>query len=366
MTGNVINKILLPFSWIYGWVVWFRNKLFDRGILPGEEFSVPVISIGNITVGGTGKTPHTEYLIRLLSPRFKVAVLSRGYKRKSSGFVLADATSNSSTLGDEPCQMCRKFPQILVAVDKNRRRGIARLLALPEDKRPDVVLLDDAFQHRYVVPSLSILLVDSNRPIYNDLLLPAGRLRESVENKSRADIVIVTKCPDSLEWANYKFIEEKLKLSSTQALYFTSFRYGTLIPVFGGSEMKEQTLEEVRINKTNVLLLAGIASPQGLIDELKQYADELEILLFPDHHHFSDQDMRSIQQALASVPGENKMIITTEKDAVRLINTELNPELKRMLYYLPITVVFRLEQEEIFKQKIEEHVKDFTRNRIMA
>ncbi|MDR2806060.1 MAG: tetraacyldisaccharide 4'-kinase, partial [Dysgonamonadaceae bacterium] len=192
-----INKALLPLSWLYGMVVALRNYLFDRGIFRSEDFPVPVISIGNLSAGGTGKTPHTEYLIRKLSKNHKVAVLSRGYKRKTRGFVLADDNASARTLGDEPFQMFRKFPEIPVAVDANRRRGIRHLLNLPEAIKPEVIMLDDAFQHRYVKPSLSLLLADSRRPFSDDYLLPAGRLREPAKNYRRADFIIYTKCSEN-------------------------------------------------------------------------------------------------------------------------------------------------------------------------
>jgi tetraacyldisaccharide 4'-kinase len=185
-----IKKGLRPLSKLYGWAVGVRNKWFDSGILKSEQFSVPVISIGNLTVGGTGKTPHTEHLIRLLSKKYKVAVLSRGYRRKTSGFHLANAQSTAQTIGDEPFQMFRKFPEATVAVDGNRRRGIKRLLELPVNHRPEIILLDDAYQHRYVTPSLSILLTNRQRLFSKDELLPAGRLREPAANSHRANIVI--------------------------------------------------------------------------------------------------------------------------------------------------------------------------------
>ena len=363
MTTNIkINKTLLPLSLLYGLGVWFRNKLFDWGILPSEEFSVPVISVGNISVGGTGKTPHTEYLIRMLSPKFKIAVLSRGYKRQTSGFVLADKNSDSSVIGDEPFQMYRKFPDILVAVDGNRRRGISKLLALPKKEKPDIILLDDAFQHRYVKPSLSILLTDINRLMYEDELLPAGRLRESAKNKSRAEIVIVTKCPDNMKPIDYRLIGRNMNVFPYQSLFFTSFKYGNLLPVFPGNK-SSKTLEDVKSKDIKVLLIAGIASPQGLIGEMHKYTKTVDSLIFPDHHAFTARDMAEIKQRFDRISGENKIIITTEKDAVRLMDyLNLNEEIKRVLYYLPVEVVFNLDQGSMFKQKIDNHVRNIKTN----
>ncbi len=373
MAGNIkINKALLPLSWIYGLAVGLRNKLFDWKLLPAEEFSVPVICIGNITVGGTGKTPHTEYLIRLLLPEYKIAVLSRGYKRKTSGYILADEQSSCASIGDEPYQMFRKFPEIIVAVDSNRRRGIRNLLALPEEIRPEVILLDDAFQHRYVKPSLSILLTDSNRLIYEDKLLPAGRLREPAKNKSRAEILIVTKCPEDLKPIHYRVTGKALDLYPYQSLFFTSFRYGNLIPVFNSGESTAnsaagKSLQSIQSGKSRVLLVSGIASPQHLIDELHRYAPVMEVLSFPDHHHFSIEDLKKIKQTFDRMQGDNKLIVTTEKDAVRLLDfPEMDELLKKSLYYLPVEVVFNLDEAPLFNQKIETHVRSIKANSILA
>ncbi|HEY5499982.1 MAG TPA: tetraacyldisaccharide 4'-kinase, partial [Bacteroidales bacterium] len=228
MSQSKPRYILLPFSWIYGIVVGFRNLFFNIELLPSENFDMPVISIGNITVGGTGKTPHTEYLIRLLSKSYQLAVLSRGYKRKSKGFLMADAHSKLADLGDEPLQMKSKFSDLVVAVDENRRRGIHQLMDATKKPFIDVILLDDAFQHRYVNPSISILLIDYNRMLSDDFLLPAGSLRESAGQMKRADIVIVSKCPDTLKPIEIRVLTMKIKLQSHQTLYYTTMKYGEL------------------------------------------------------------------------------------------------------------------------------------------
>lgn len=359
-----INKALIPLSLLYGIVVIIRNKLFDWKILPVEEFNVPIISIGNLTVGGTGKTPHTEYLIRLLSKTSRLAVLSRGYKRKTKGFILADSSSDSKTIGDEPYQMYIKFPNIQIAVDGNRRRGIKMLLQQPEQIRPEIILLDDAFQHRYVKPSLSILLSDYNRMIYDDFLLPAGRLREPVKNKSRAGIVIITKCPDDLNPIDYRIIKKNLKLYPYQSLFFTSFKYGNLKAIFKNESLD---LEVLKKKKIAVLLVTGIASPQNLIKKLTEYTNSIEIMTFPDHHDFSKKDICEVEKKFEKIPGENKLIITTEKDAVRLLsNIQLNKKTKNVLYYLPIEVDFNLDGENSFNNKIENHVRNIKRNRSVS
>ncbi|MCL2649801.1 MAG: tetraacyldisaccharide 4'-kinase [Candidatus Azobacteroides sp.] len=391
-TYNKVKKGLLPLSMLYGGVVWIRNKLFDWKILPSEEFPVPVICVGNITVGGTGKTPHVEYLIQLLEQKYKIAVLSRGYKRKTSGFILADEKATDQTIGDEPLQILKKFPETIVAVDGNRKRGIKNLLNLP-DKKPDIILLDDAFQHRYVKPSCSILLTDSHRLIYEDALLPAGRLRESCAGKNRANMVIVTKCPPDLKPIDYRVISKHLNLFPYQDLFFTSFKYGNLTPCFETGQSNMKSLADIKTNKCSVLLVAGIANPQGLISELKMYTPHLETIIFPDHHTFSKNDIEKIEskfEQMHHTPRPPKggvesselvhsadpksplgdigvIIITTEKDYIRLSGCEyITQNVKKALYYLPVKVVFPKNKENLFTQKIYDHVRKFKRNSEMA
>ena len=364
MTKNLkINKWLYPLAWIYGLVVTLRNKLFDWGVLPSETFPVPVISIGNITVGGTGKTPHTEYLIDLLSEKYRVAVLSRGYKRKTKGFILADENSDSSQIGDEPLQIFRKFPSTLVAVDANRRRGIRNLLNLPENQKPDVILLDDAFQHRYVKPSFPILLTDSNRPFYDDYLLPAGRLREKPKNYKRAMSIIYTKCPENYSLDDCRILSEKINLQPHQQLFFSSYRYKNLHPVFpeANSDMDcfDFFISRNSRNDVEILLVAGLANPSGLIEYVKKYSSNLQTMIYPDHHKFTQNDIQAMTDFIKVNDGKNKRIITSEKDAMRLANNPFVPnEIKVFIYYLPIEVNI-LFDENLFKQKIENHVRNF-------
>jgi tetraacyldisaccharide 4'-kinase len=366
MTANLkINKVLLPFSWIYGAGVWLRNKLFDRGILPSEEFPVPIISIGNIVVGGTGKTPHTEYLIRLLKKNYRVAVLSRGYKRKTSGFILAGETSDSRTIGDEPFQMHRKFPDILVAVDADRRRGIKNLLNLPEEISPELVLLDDAFQHRYVKPSLSILLTIYDYPTEKDCLLPAGKLRENPENKVRADIFIYTKCP-----SNFENISNKAEIShsiSSGRTFYTSFRYKGLIPVSPDyCPVLKESIERLKKENYSLLLITGLANPDSMIRYVNNYTSDLQTLIYPDHHNFTEKDIRKICETFSNIKNPRKIAITSEKDAMRLLdNPYITELLKSHLFYLPIEVIFNFDSEELFINTIKDHVANFKRNRIM-
>jgi len=357
------NEWLQPFSWIYGLGVMLRNELFEMGLLKSQSFGIPVISVGNITVGGSGKTPHVEYLIRLLQDKIKVAVLSRGYKRKSKGYQLANKTSTLTDIGDEPFQMQQKFPNIYVAVDKNRCRGITRLTTDSETKDVDVILLDDAYQHRYVKPGINILLVDYHRLIIYDKILPVGRLREPVSGKSRADMVIITKCPKDLKPMEFRVLTKALDLYPYQDLFFTTLEYGSLQPVFG--QGKERPLSSIQKTE-NVLMVTGIASPQQMIVDLTPLTHHLTTLTFPDHHYFSNKDIERINTTFKELP-EPKLIITTEKDAGRLkAVTGFSDEVKEAIYMLPIHIKFMHRQEETFNTKILSYVQKNSRNSILV
>lgn len=363
-----VNKALLPFSCLYGLAIWVRNKLFDWKILPVETFDVPVISVGNLAVGGTGKTPHTEYLIRLLSHQYRVAVLSRGYKRKTRGFILAGEHADNCNIGDEPYQMYRKFPEIIVAVDSNRRRGIRNLLNFPKNQMPEVILLDDAFQHRYVKPSLSILLTDIRRPFYEDYLLPAGRLREPSKNAKRADIIIFTKCQLQITKQRSALANYKLRDHFQFSFFNSQFTYRGLLPVFPEkSPAQKENMERLKKETCSFLLLAGLAHPEDMIQYIEKYTSDLQTMIYPDHHNFSRKDILEITGNFNKIQNKNKLIITSEKDAVRLMhNLHIPEEIKGLIYYVPIEVVFEPEQEKLFTQKIENHVTNFTKNRIVA
>ena len=365
-----INKSLLPLSCLYGMGVGIRNFCFDVGILKSRSFDVPVISVGNITVGGTGKTPHVEYLIRLLQNYvgdkrlpgdFQVAVLSRGYKRKTSGFLLSDEQTTAREIGDEPYQMKQKFPKVYVAVDKKRVRGIQRLTE--EKKDIDVILLDDAFQHRYVTPGINILLVDYHRLVIYDRLLPAGRLREPLSGKNRADIVIITKCPKELKPMDYRVITKAMDLFPYQQLFFTTLVYDCPQPLF--SQTPIDSLEALK--DRHVMLLTGIASPRQMEEDLAPYAADLTPLSFPDHHDFTPKDIEQINQTFDALPSP-KCIITTEKDAARIKNTTgLSDDVRQNIYALPIRVSFiNKEKEELFNHYIIDYVRKNSRNSILV
>lgn len=383
-----INEWLLPLSWIYGLGVRLRNQLFELGVLHQQAFDIPVISVGNITVGGSGKTPHVEYLIRLLQQQVQVGVLSRGYKRKSRGYVLAEADTPMHEIGDEPYQMKRKFPDAYVAVDRNRCEGINRMTNDAETKDVDVILLDDAFQHRYVKPGVNILLVDYHRLIIYDKLLPAGRLREPLSGKNRADVVIVTKCPKDLKPMEFRVLTKALDLFPYQRLYFTCIDYLKLVPIFAkgkkpasgdtpsrkgksaSADSHEQSglaaFDPKDLAGQHVLLLTGIASPQQMENDLRPYCHSLQCLRFGDHHAFSKRDAQRINAALAAIPQPRK-IVTTEKDASRLLAAEgLSDEVKEATYALPITVHFLLGREEAFNRNIISYVHKNSRNSILV
>ena len=355
-----INKWLLPLSWFYGMGVKLRNTLFEMGVLKSRSFKIPVISIGNITVGGTGKTPHVEYLVSVLKDIFHVAVLSRGYKRKTKGFVLADAKTTMPEIGDEPYQMKMKFPHVTIAVDKNRCHGIE--LLTESNQQTDVILLDDAFQHRYVKPGINILLVDYHRLIIYDELLPAGRLREPIKSKNRADIVIVTKCPKDLKPMEFRVITKAMSLFPYQQLFFSTHEYGLLRPL----ESQGESLALDTLPGKNVLLLTGIASPEQMRLDLQTYTADIHPLSFADHHNFKKKDIERINKTFEALPSP-KIIITTEKDASRLKGMEgLCDEVRQNLYVLPIRIRLMLNQEEAFNQSIIGYVRKNSRNSILA
>lgn len=334
---NLLRKLLFPFAILYGFITSIRNILFDKGVLKSTSFALPVIAVGNLSVGGTGKTPQIEYLIRLLSDKYKIATLSRGYKRKSEGFVLADENSNAEILGDEPFQFYQKFPNVMVAVDANRTNGIQQLLS--QNEKPEIILLDDAFQHRKVKAGFYILLTSYGDLYADDFMLPTGNLRESRSGAERANIVIVTKCPKKLSEEQQAQIRLKLKLNYSQQLFFTFIDYDEVI--FGTAEK----IAVAEIKSESKILLAGIAKPKPFFDYLKNENDEC--LTFPDHHHFSDADLDMIQNK-----ANGRKIVTTEKDFVRLKDSKLVSQ----LYYLPIKSSF-INNQQNFDATILEYVK---------
>ena len=356
-----INKWLTPLSLVYGLGVGLRNRMYELGIKKSRSFAIPVISLGNITVGGAGKTPHTEYLVRLLKERLKVAVLSRGYKRKTKGYVLADDDSTVEDIGDEPRQMKTKFPDIYVAVDANRCEGIDRLTEDEATKDVDVILLDDAYQHRHVKPGINILLVDYHRLIIYDRLLPAGRLREPEKGKERADMVIITKCPRDLKPMEFRVLTKVMNLRPYQDLFFTTIDYDTFVPILDTQQGKAAVGKD-----DNVLLLTGIASPKQMEQDISPMCKSLTALTFADHHRFRQRDIEKINEAFLNIP-EPRIVVTTEKDAARLQAVDgLSDSVRQSIYALPVKIKFMLGQEETFKNKILSYVQKNSRNSILV
>jgi tetraacyldisaccharide 4'-kinase len=332
--------------------------MFDLKILPSREFDLPVISVGNITVGGTGKTPHAEYIINLLKSSVKIAALSRGYKRKTRGFLLVNTDSTVKQVGDEPLQIKQKFSDILVAVDAKRVRGIEKLMDLPE--KPDVIVLDDAFQHRYVTPGLNILLTDYDRLITKDSLLPYGRLREPASNRDRANIIIVTKCPAQIKPIDERIITMELFIRPYQHLYFTRFEYGDARPVFPEEVISH---ENNLMNGTAVLLFTGIANPSTLKEYLMHKSHNILELRFPDHHNYSSKDLDEIVARFNTLPEGKRTIFTSEKDMVRIREAANVPDVVRKnLYFIPVTISFLNEACKDFERKIFTYVRDNKRN----
>lgn len=334
---KIIATLLTPVSWIYGTIVGVRNWLFESNFLKSVEYDIPIIGVGNLTVGGSGKTPHVEYIVDHLSRDCKVAVLSRGYKRKTKGFVLANSKSTPSTIGDEPYQIYQKFHgKVIVAVCENRRKGIEELLKLFPDL--GVIVLDDSFQHRWVKPKISILLTDYSKPFYRDKILPLGRLRESPRQVNRADMVIVTKCPEDLQPISYRITSKDLDLMKFQKLFFSRYDYDHIKPVFVEDALYTVNLYDLG-EEDSVMLLTGIAHPRYFVRYFRQYRFKVKVDHFPDHHDFTKRDILEIEKKFKEMPGKHKIIVTTEKDAVRLMHNPYFPKsLKPFTFYLPIKV----------------------------
>ncbi len=305
---SVVRIFLYPIALLYGAIVWLRNRMYDAKFFTSIEFSVPVITVGNLSTGGTGKTPHVEYLIRLLQYRFQPATMSRGYKRHTQGFLLADAQTNALRIGDEPMQYHIKFPELVVSVAEERMIGIPALL----QRRPDVdvIVLDDAYQHRSVKAGMNILITDYSRPFYKDHILPFGSLRESRTAYKRANIIIVSKCPTDLSDAQAKEIEEHINPIAGQRVFFTCIQYDAPFDFV--------TNEAVNLKDKNIILVCGIARPEPLVEYLKQNAEDVHTLTYPDHHYFVTDNLEEMKAAYNNWDVPNKIIVTTEKDAARL------------------------------------------------
>ena len=347
--NNTLKYILLkPLSVLYGIGVGLRNKLFDLGIFHSHKCDLTTISVGNITVGGTGKTPHAEYLLEYLSKRVSTAYLSRGYKRSTTGFRIADEKSTASTIGDEAYQIYRKFENVTVAVDGNRINALKKLQQ--HKAEPKVVVLDDAYQHRKLHPDLNILLIDYNRLTYRDLMLPLGELRESSENTDRADIIIFTKCPDTMQPVDMLSTRTQINPFPYQTLYYTSLSYGEPKGLF--------TDKKIELYGKEVLLITGIAQPQHLHKHLEQYARLITALKYPDHHRFTSYDIQEIAEDYEGLANGNRVIITTEKDAARLISMEIPESIKNDIYTIGIEIEFLFNGKQNFNAQIDKFLRN--------
>lgn len=335
----IADAILRPFSWAYGAGVWLRNAAFDVGLLKQEQFDVPVVSVGNITVGGTGKTPHVEYIISHLCQQFNMGVLSRGYKRKTSGFIMARDTLGPKDLGDEPYQIYHKFMgMITLAVCEDRRQGIREMLKV--NPHIDLIVLDDAFQHRYVKPKVNIVLADYSRMPYNDHLLPWGSLREPADRILKADMVVVTKCPDDISPIDIRLIQKNLELFPSTVLYFSNIKYANPLPVFPITNVRLENLQW--LSPDDLLLgLTGIANHRPFVKYLRNFPAQVKLIHYDDHHDYTRDDFRYITRVYTELKGRRKFIVTTEKDAVRILNNPYFPlEMREFIYYVPIKVGF--------------------------
>lgn len=348
--------LLLPISKIYGFVVAVRNKLFDWKFFKQETFDIPLVSVGNLAVGGTGKTPHVEYIVNAFRARYNIAILSRGYKRHTKGFVLATMKSAPTDIGDEPYQMFHKFGgNVKVAVCEKRKEGIERLREI--DPTINLIVLDDAFQHRYVKPKVSILLTEYNRPIYDDYMLPLGRLRESASAVSRAEMVIVTKCPAEMAPLKFRLFKKGLNLYPYQQLYFSEYAYEPIQPVFPENVSGMPNLQELT-SGDSLMALCGIANPRTFNRYVKSYGTKVKSLHFPDHHVYTREDFDLIEERFAKLAGR-KYIITSEKDAVRLASSPYFPhKLKPFIFYVPITVKFKDYETGDFDNNLEKLIKE--------
>ena len=358
--GN--SRILLyPLSVIYGLITSIRNFLYNTGILKSVEFSLPVICVGNITVGGTGKTPHTEYLAGLLSKFFRVAVLSRGYKRSSRDFRIVTPASAVAESGDEPLQISRKYPGILVAVDRNRVNGVRKIMEAKPDT--DVIILDDAFQHRRITPGFSILLSDFTRPIISDHMLPYGNLRESASNMRRADIILITKSPESLNPIQRRLIVKEINKPAYQNLYFTSIKYEPAVSLFDKRNPSISTPDLTKLYGKGIVLITGIANPLPLKEYLQETAGEIIHLSYPDHYAFREKDLSAVYEAFEQLKSTLKYVFTTEKDSVRLREfANIAEPVRSAFYYIPVGICFLNDDNAEFDNLIIDYVRKNKRN----
>ena len=347
-----IRILLFPFSLLYALAIFLRNFFYDKKILSSTSFNLPIISIGNLSVGGTGKSPMVEWLVRQLRNDFIIAILSRGYKRKTRGYALANANSTALEIGDEPMQFHMKFPDVSVAVGEERIVAIPQLL----HDRPNTqaILMDDAFQHRAVHPGMNILLTDFNNLYTRDWFIPTGDLRDEPRSYKRANVIMVTKCPRDISHSDQAAIRSEISPLPGQHVYFTCLEYGDPYHIIERYTSRLTADHEV-------LLVTGIANPRSLKQYLQDQANAYYELAYTDHHIFSIDDLREIKKKFNSIPAEKKIIITTEKDAVRLVKFE--QELRELpIFVLPIRHHFLNGEAQSFLHLIINFIKTFKRS----
>jgi tetraacyldisaccharide 4'-kinase len=350
LTFQSIRLLLLPIAVVYGVVIWIRNKLFDRNIIKSTSFNLPLICIGNVSVGGTGKSPMTEYLLDLLQDRYHVATLSRGYRRKTRGYALAGPHTTALDIGDEPMQFHLKYPQIAVAVGEERIVAIPQLL----QDRPEtqVIILDDAFQHRYIKAGLNMLLTDYNNLYTRDFYLPTGDLRDSRGSASRAQLIVVTKCPEDLDEASRQKVIKEINPLPHQQVFFASLSYGTPYHIISNTAHPLHKDMEV-------LLACGIANPKPLKAYIEQQTATYEVMAYKDHHIFTIDDLNALIRRFDAMPEGRKILLTTEKDGVRLL--KFRNELENLpLYVLPVRHRFLFNQTEAFNHAILNFIEGFS------
>lgn len=345
-----MRKLLLPISFLYSFVLFLRHKLFDWNILKSKSYDIPNICVGNLNLGGTGKTPHIEYLIRLLSDDYRTAVLSRGYGRKTKGFLTADSSHSHEDIGDEPLQYFKKFDNITVTVDEDRCDGMEKLTR--NENPPQIILLDDAYQHRKIKPGLNILLTDYYNLYSDNHLVPAGNLRDIRKAAERAEIIVVSKSPEVITPYYKKDVEESLKPLPHQKIFYSYIEYQDFMPL-----SKCSFNINIKEAKT-VLLLCGIANTYSLEDYLKRKYNTISKIKFNDHHNFTEKDIDMIIDKYNSLIGKNKVIVTTEKDAMRLINSSFLSKFDDIpVFTIPIKIKFHKDNGLSFDDEILNYVK---------
>jgi tetraacyldisaccharide 4'-kinase len=352
--------LVFPFALLFGVIVYVRNKLYDWGVIRSRHFNVPTIAVGNLAVGGSGKSPHIEYLIRLLKKEYTVATLSRGYRRKTKGFKLARQHATANEVGDEPAQFKHKFRTVTVAVDEKRGRGIKKILKA--DPYTDVILLDDAFQHRSVKPGLSVLITDFHNPYPEDYLMPTGSLREHRSGAKRADIIIVSKTPIVLSPFTKRRFKKQINPLPHQLLLYTYLKYGNLHHVFDTSLQPEKIP-----HFSSIIMVTGIANPYPLEEELVSHCNELIQYSYPDHYRYKKKDFKKLKEAYDNIFAKNKAIITTEKDATRIRSAPGHEIIKNLpLYYIPVEIAFHKGQKQKFDRRILKYVEENKRNQSIS